>query len=113
TEYADKILAVPDRLAQRLARVLLVEKAVETRPALALHISHRHRHQVLEGLVDIDDVLLLTRTPRYRDGDRSMIQQMFVFVVLDRQRELRRTQKLVDPLGGRDTVLGAHTLTVL
>ena len=41
-----------------------------------------------------------------------MIEQMLVLVVLDRQRELRRTQKLVDPLGGRDAVVGAHTLTV-
>ena len=112
TEHADKILAVPDRLAQGLARVLLVEKAIETGPALALHIGRRHRHQILERLVDVDDVLLLAGTTRYRDGDRSMIQQMLVFVVLDRQRELRRTQKLVDPLGGRDVVVGAHMLTV-
>src|SRR6266852_8514598 len=46
--------------------------------------------------------------------DRRMIEQMLVSVALERQGELRRTQKLIDLLGRRDTVAGGtHTLTLL
>ena len=113
TEHADKILAVADRLAERLCRVILVPKTVETGPALALDVGGGHRHQMLESLVDVDDLLLIAGTARYRDRDRHMIEQMLVFVVLDRLGELRRSQKLIDLLGRRIAVVGAHTRTML
>jgi hypothetical protein len=59
-------------------------------------------------------MLLTAGTARYRDCDRRMIEQMLVSVALERQGELRRTQKLIDLLGRRDTVVGGtHTLTLL
>src|ERR1700686_5326542 len=72
-KHADKVLSIPDRLAQGLGRSVLAEKTIETGPALALHIGGHHRHQIFERPVDVDDMLLLAGTARYRDCDRSMI----------------------------------------
>jgi hypothetical protein len=113
TEHADKILAVADRLAQGLRRAILVPKTVETGPALALDVGGGHRHQMLERLVDVDDLLLVARTARYRDRDWRMIEQMLLLVVLDRLGELRRSQKLINLLRRRIAVVGAHTRTML
>ena len=113
TENTDEILAVADRFAQRLALVVFVEKAVETGPALALDIAGHHRHQHLERLVGVDDLLLAAGPARDRDGDRDMIEQMLVAVVLDRLHELRRAQNLIDLLGGRNSVVGAHRWSML